>query len=162
MEKSSPRFTLALSNRWPTSFKCTKSSKETIDDFLEDPAGRTEDEFLISMFVTLAPHFEPVAQTIATMDLDVRARMAEGGCIDDDTTGGGSTSAPATTDVCGEYNSLSNAITYGGVEDVQCLIEEAGADVNAGDYSGTPLHPLGHRNGESGHRAAISGCRCGR
>ena len=63
--------------------------KETIDDFLEDPGGRTEDEFLISMFFTVAPHFEPVAQAIANMGPDVRARMAEAGCIDDDTTGGG-------------------------------------------------------------------------
>ena len=63
--------------------------KETVDDFLEDPGDRTEDEFLISMFFTVAPHFEPVEQAIANMDPDVRARMAEAGCIDDDTTGGG-------------------------------------------------------------------------
>ena len=63
--------------------------KETIDDFLEDPAGRTEDEFIVSMFFTVAPAFAPVEQAIGNMDPDVRARMAEAGCIDDDTTGGG-------------------------------------------------------------------------
>ena len=66
--------------------------KETIDDFLEDPAGRTEDEFdefIVSMFFIVAPAFEPVEQAIGNMDPDVRARMAEAGCIDDDTTGGG-------------------------------------------------------------------------
>ena len=63
--------------------------KETIDDFLEDPAGRTEDEFIISMFFTVAPEFAPVEQAIGNMDPDVRARMAEAGCIDDDTNGGG-------------------------------------------------------------------------
>ena len=63
--------------------------KETVDDFLEDPGDRTEDEFLISMFFTVAPAFAPVEQAIGNMDPDVRARMAEAGCIDDDTTGGG-------------------------------------------------------------------------
>ena len=63
--------------------------KETIDDFLEDPAGRTEDEFIVSMFFTVAPAFAPVEQAIGNMAPDVRARMAEAGCIDDDTTGGG-------------------------------------------------------------------------
>ena len=70
--------------------------KETIDDFLEDPGDQTEDEFLVSMFFTVAPQFATVEEAIANMDLDVRARMAEAGCIDDDTTGVGSTSAPAT------------------------------------------------------------------
>ena len=41
------------------------------------------------MFFTIAPNFEPVEQAIANMGPDVRARMAEAGCIDDDTTGGG-------------------------------------------------------------------------
>ena len=61
--------------------------KETIDDFLDDPGDRTEDEFLISMFFTVAPHFEPVEAAIASMDPDVRARMAEAGCIDEETSG---------------------------------------------------------------------------
>ena len=63
--------------------------KETIDDFLEDPAGRTEDKFLISMFFTVGPHFAPVEHAIANMDSDVRVRMAQAGCIDDGTTVGG-------------------------------------------------------------------------
>ena len=61
--------------------------KETIDDFLDDPGGRTEDEFLLSMFVTVLPHFEPVEEAIAGMDRDVRARMAEAGCIDSEAAG---------------------------------------------------------------------------
>ena len=60
--------------------------KETIDDFLEDPAGRTEDEFLVSMFITVAPDFAPVEHAIANMDPDVRVRMTEAGCIDEETS----------------------------------------------------------------------------
>ena len=59
--------------------------KETIDDFLDDPGDQSEDEFLVSTIFTLAPHFEPVEQAIASMDADVRARMVAAGCIDDDT-----------------------------------------------------------------------------
>ena len=58
--------------------------KETIDDFLEDPGDRSEDEFLSSMFFTMARHFEPMEQAIADMDGEVRTRMAEAGCIDDE------------------------------------------------------------------------------
>ena len=61
--------------------------KEAIDDFLEDPGDRTEDEFLVSMFFTIGPHFEAVEQTIAGMDAETRTRMAEVGCIDDETVG---------------------------------------------------------------------------
>ena len=60
------------------------SFKETIDDYLEDPGGQSEDEFLISMFFTLAPLFEPVEQAIADMDAEIRTRMAEANCIDDE------------------------------------------------------------------------------
>ena len=58
-----------------------------IDDFLEDPGDQTEDEFVISLFFTVGPHFEPVEQAIANMAPDVRARMAETGCIDEETSG---------------------------------------------------------------------------
>ena len=61
--------------------------KETIDDFLKDPGGQTEDEFLLSTCSTLGRHIEPVAQAIANMAPDVRARMAEAGSIDDETVG---------------------------------------------------------------------------
>ena len=57
--------------------------KETIDEYLDNPAGRTEDDFLVSMFTTLLPEFEPVQQAIDGMDPDTRTRMAEGGCIDE-------------------------------------------------------------------------------
>ena len=63
-----------------------RAFKKTIDDYLEDPKGRTEDEFLLSNFVTLAPHFQPVEEAIADMDPDVRARMIEAGCIEEETT----------------------------------------------------------------------------
>jgi len=56
--------------------------KEAIDDYLEDPGDRTEDQFLLSTAFRLASHFEPVEQAIAGMDPDVRARMIEAGCID--------------------------------------------------------------------------------
>ena len=56
--------------------------KETIDEYLENPAGRTEDDFLVSMFTTLLPEFQPVQQAIDGMDPDTRTRMAEGGCLD--------------------------------------------------------------------------------
>ncbi|MCY4583490.1 MAG: hypothetical protein OXE50_11955 [Chloroflexi bacterium] len=59
--------------------------KEEIDDFLDDPGDRTEDEFLLSMFFTLASLFEPVEQAVAGMNPDVRARMIEAGCIDEET-----------------------------------------------------------------------------
>ena len=60
--------------------------KETIDDFLEDPGDRTEDEFLVSMFLTVGPHSEPVEQAIAGMDAEIRTRMAEAGCTDEETS----------------------------------------------------------------------------
>ena len=59
--------------------------KDEIDDFLNDPGDLTEDRFLLSAAFSLAPHFEPVAQAIATMDPDVRVRMVEAGCIDEET-----------------------------------------------------------------------------
>ena len=60
--------------------------KKTIDDFLEDPRDRTEDEFILSMFLTVAHHFAPVEQAIAGMLPDVRFQMIEAGCIDEETT----------------------------------------------------------------------------
>ena len=63
--------------------------KEAIDEYLDDPGDRTEDQFLLSTAFRLASHFEPVEQAIATMNPDVRTRMAEAGCIDGDTTAGG-------------------------------------------------------------------------
>ena len=60
--------------------------KKTVDDFLEDPGDQTEDEFLLSMFFTVAPEFAPVEKAIAGMDPDLRARMVEAGCIDEETT----------------------------------------------------------------------------
>ena len=59
--------------------------KDTIDDFLDDPGDRTEDEFLVSTVFTLAPHFEPVKLAIASMNTDVRARMVAAGCIEEET-----------------------------------------------------------------------------
>ena len=58
--------------------------KEAIDDFLDDPGDRTEDEFLVSMFLTIGPHFEAVEQAIAGMNAEIRTRMAEAGCIDEE------------------------------------------------------------------------------
>ena len=63
-----------------------KVFKETVDGYLEDPGDQTDDEFLISMFFTVGPHFEPVEQAIAAMNPDVRVRMVEAGCIDEETT----------------------------------------------------------------------------
>ena len=63
--------------------------KETVDEFLEHPGDQTEDEFILSLFFTVGPHFEPVENAIAAMAPDVRARMTEAGCIDDGTTRGG-------------------------------------------------------------------------
>ena len=60
--------------------------KNTIDDFLDDPGDQTEDEFLLSMLLTVAPHFAPVKMAIAGMLPDVRAQMIEAGCIDEETT----------------------------------------------------------------------------
>ncbi len=57
--------------------------KEAIDDFLEDPGDRTEDEFVFSLFFTVGPHFEPVEQAIARVVAEIRTRMAEAGCIDE-------------------------------------------------------------------------------
>ena len=60
--------------------------KKTVDDFLEDPGDQTEDDFVISLFFTVGPHFEPVERAIAGMDPDLRTRMVEAGCIDEETT----------------------------------------------------------------------------
>ena len=65
-----------------------RAFKKTIDDYLEDPKGQSEDDFLLSNFVTLAPHFQSIEQATAAMDADVRSRMvAAGGCIDEETSG---------------------------------------------------------------------------
>ena len=56
--------------------------KEAIDDYLDDPGDQTEDEFRDSLFITVGPHFEPVAAAIGKMAPDVRTRMAEAGCIE--------------------------------------------------------------------------------
>ena len=61
--------------------------KETVDDYLEDPGDQTEDDFVISLFFTVGPHFEPVEKAIAAMEPDVRSKMVEAGCIDDETAG---------------------------------------------------------------------------
>ena len=64
-----------------------RAFKKTVDDYLEDSKGQSEDDFLFSSFVTLAPHFQPIEQAIAGMDPDVRSRMVEAGCIDQETSG---------------------------------------------------------------------------
>ena len=64
-----------------------RAFKETVDDYLEDSQGLSEDAFLLSMFATLAPHFQPIEQAVADMDPDVRSRMIEAGCIDQETSG---------------------------------------------------------------------------
>ena len=64
-----------------------RAFKKAIDDYLEDPKGQSEEEFLLSNFVTLAPHFQPVEQAIAGMDPEVRSRMVAAGCIDEETSG---------------------------------------------------------------------------
>ncbi len=64
-----------------------RAFKKNIDDYLEDPKGQSEEEFLLSNFVTMAPHFQPVEQAIAGMDPDVRSQMVEAGCIDEETSG---------------------------------------------------------------------------
>ena len=55
--------------------------KEAIDEYLDDPGDRTEDQFLLRAAFSLLSHFEPVEQAIAGMNPDVRARMIEAGCI---------------------------------------------------------------------------------
>ncbi|MCY4582484.1 MAG: hypothetical protein OXE50_06770 [Chloroflexi bacterium] len=61
-----------------------RTYKQTIHNYLNDPQGRSEDEFLLSTLSTLAPHFQPIEQAIAGMAPDVRARMVAAGCIDDE------------------------------------------------------------------------------
>lgn len=63
-----------------------RAFKKAIVDYPAYPKGRSEDDFLASSFATLAPHFQPVEQAIAGMEPDVRARMAEAGCIDEETS----------------------------------------------------------------------------
>ena len=58
--------------------------KETIDDYLEDPGDQTEDEFILSMFLTVAPDFQPVEQAVAGMTANVRAQMVAAGCIEEE------------------------------------------------------------------------------
>ncbi len=64
-----------------------RAFQETVDDYLEDSQGLSEDEFIFSMFLTLAPHFQPIEQATAAMDPGVRSRMIEAGCIDQETSG---------------------------------------------------------------------------
>ena len=63
-----------------------RAFKRNVDDYIEDSKGQSEDEFILSMFLTLASDFEPIEQAIAGMDPGVRSRMIEAGCIGEDTT----------------------------------------------------------------------------
>ena len=63
-----------------------KAFRESVDEYLEDPGGQSQDEFLLSMTFSLASRFLPaIDQAILNMDSAVRARMATAGCIDEDT-----------------------------------------------------------------------------
>ena len=86
--------------------------KETVDEFLDDPGDQTEDQFLLSTLFTLAPLFEPVEQAIAGMDPDVRARMAEAGCIDDEPVA----AAPVqdTTSIVTEREEIFDGVSVAG------------------------------------------------
>ena len=58
--------------------------KDAIDDYIQDPGDLTENQFLLRAAFGLVSRFEPVEQAIATMDPDVRNRMVEAGCIDEE------------------------------------------------------------------------------
>ena len=76
--------------------------KGTIDEYLDDPGDRTEDQFLLSAAFGLVSQFEPVEQAIGAMDPDVRARMTEAGCIE-----GEEEELPVGGAVITEFSSIS-------------------------------------------------------
>ena len=61
-----------------------ESLKKAIDGYLEDPKGLSENDFLISVFLTVGEDFETVEQAIIGMNPDVRARMTASGCIEEE------------------------------------------------------------------------------
>lgn len=64
-----------------------RAFKGELDGYLEDPQGQSEDEFLLSSFLTLGVQYQPVERAIAAMDPELRSRMIAAGCIDEETTG---------------------------------------------------------------------------
>ncbi len=60
---------------------------KTLEDYVSDPQGQTEDEFLLSTVFSLALRYQStIDQAVADMDPDVRSRMAAAGCIEDESS----------------------------------------------------------------------------
>ena len=62
-----------------------KDVVETFEEYVRDPKGQTEDEFLIETVFSLAlRHQSAIDQAVADMAPEVRSRMAAAGCIEDE------------------------------------------------------------------------------
>ena len=61
--------------------------KQSIDAYLADPGGQSEDDYILTALFPVAIQYQPgIDSAIAGMAPDVRARMIEAGCIDEETT----------------------------------------------------------------------------
>ena len=57
----------------------------TFEDYLEDPKGQSQDEFLLTTVFSLATEYQPpIDRALSDMDSDVRARLLEAGCIEEE------------------------------------------------------------------------------
>ena len=62
-----------------------KDVVETFEEYVRDPKGQTEDEFLIETVFSLALRYQAtIDQAVADMAPEVRSRMAAAGCIEDE------------------------------------------------------------------------------
>ena len=61
--------------------------KQSIDTYLADPGGQSEDDYILTALFPVAIQYQPgIDSAIASMAPDVRARMIEAGCIGGETT----------------------------------------------------------------------------
>ena len=59
----------------------------SLEGYVQDPQGQSQDEFLMSAVFSLALGHQPTLdETVANMDPDVRSRMAAAGCIEDESS----------------------------------------------------------------------------
>ncbi len=57
----------------------------SLEGYVQDPQGQSQDEFLMSAMFSLALGHQPTLdETVANMDPDVRSRMAAAGCIEEE------------------------------------------------------------------------------
>ena len=110
-----------------------RAIKESIDDYLESGDGESIDDFILATLFPLAFEYQPpIDRAISGMDADVRSRMIEAGCIDEELAGESAPQIDATLLTVGESfddsvdnPDLANRYTFQGEQGARYLIEVA-------------------------------------